>query len=102
MVNKSNSIPHDNIVKLHYINRYDVWVAYDFRWIASPCTTCFRHDPTLQEISNAGWKVFKTVHSKRAWRECDQPPLSIPKGDIHPKKVVSGSIEKECSIMTFY
>ena len=45
------------------------------------------NDPFLKlmVIVDVKWIVYNNVAHKRSWKQCDEPPKSTPKGNIHQK-----------------
>lgn len=99
MLNESKSTNHDHIVvKLGYINRRDVWVAYDSTeknlmdriFICDSLYKRNEETPFLKHLVTGAekWITYKNVERKRSWKKRDEPPLVIPKAGVYPKNVM--------------
>jgi len=79
----------------------------------SICDSLYKtqREDTIFEVSTEKWMgdekwiIYDNIERKRSWGKRNEPPLAIPKADLHPKKVmcsVSGGIGKRSCIMIFY
>ncbi|XP_076302859.1 histone-lysine N-methyltransferase SETMAR-like [Lasioglossum baleicum] len=98
MLNKSKSTIHDHIVKLGYVNRFDVWVPHDLTEknlldrisICDLLHKCNEETPFLKQLWMKGEKliIYKNVQRKRSWRKRNETPLVTPKAGLHSKKIM--------------
>lgn len=89
---------HDNFKKLGFISRYDIWVPHNLteknriaRIMA--CESLLKRNedvPFLRRIitGDEKWVQYKNVTRKRSWGKANETPLTTPKADLHPRKVL--------------
>ncbi|XP_012060168.1 PREDICTED: histone-lysine N-methyltransferase SETMAR-like [Atta cephalotes] len=98
MLNMSKSTIHKHFVKLGYINRFDVLVPHDLTEKnlmdrISICDSLYKRNektPFLKQVvtGNEKWIIYNNVERKRSWGKRNEPLLTTPKTDLHPKKVM--------------
>lgn len=94
----SKTTVHEHLVKLKYVNRYDVWVPHNLTEKnlidrISICDLLYKRNenvPFLKQIvtGDEKWVIYNNVERKRSWGKRDDPPLTTPKAGLHPKKVM--------------
>ena len=87
-----------HLKKLGYINRYDVWIPHNLNEkqlmirvsICSSLLIRNKNDPFLKRTitGDEKWVVFNNPKRKRSWTKPNEPPKTIPKADLHQKKVM--------------
>ena len=87
-----------HLKKLGYINRYDVWIPHKLNLkklmsrvsISSSLLIRNKNDPFLKRTitGDEKWVVFDKPKRKRSWTKANEPSKTIPKADLHPKKVM--------------
>lgn len=94
----SKTTVHEHLVKLGYVNRYDVWVPHNLTEKnltdrISICDSLYKRNentPFLKQLvtGDEKWIVYNNVERKRSWGKRDEPPLTTPKAGLHPRKVM--------------
>lgn len=87
-----------HLKKLEYINRYDIWIPHNLNEnqlmvrvsICSSLLIRNKRDPFLRRTitGDEKWVIFDNPKRKRSWTKVNEPPLTIPKAELHPKKVM--------------
>jgi len=83
---------------LDYVSRYDIWVPHNLSDKnlmdrISICDLLLKRNenyPFLKWMitGDEKWIVYNNVQRKRSWGKKDKPPQTIPKQNIHAKKVM--------------
>ena len=94
----SKSSTENHLHQLSYVNHFDVWVPHKLSKNncldhISVCDSLLKHNENilfLKQIvtGNEKWLLFNNVEWKRSRGKWNEPPLTTPKGSLHPKKVM--------------
>ena len=90
--------------------KLDIWISHELKGIhlSKRISACDLHpkrnefDPFLKRIINGDekWIVYNNVVRKRSWFKRDEPPQTISKAELHPKKIML-SVWWDCKAVVF-
>ena len=94
----SKSSVENHLHQFGYVNHFDVWVPHKLSEqnlldCISACDSLLKRNenvPFLKQIvtGDEKWILYNNVEWKRSWSKRNEPPPTIPKAGLHPKKVM--------------